>query len=805
MGGGGKSSDPIVVGYHYYMNVHFALAHAGVDELLEIRIGGRAAWRGNINGSGSAFISQPYLFGGEEREGGVLGIADFMQGESSQPVNNSLRNAVRSATGSSSVPAYRGISSIYFRGIDSANTGTPWGTANKGVLDTKGISISLTTDVREIMKIMFTIAKNNTVVQRLSKSSFLWSAMNPYFKTPTFLVRRAWRDWYPEKARIGEDVNPAHIIYETLTNKVWGLGYPGQDIDDDSFRYAADILAAEGFGLSMRWSQQTRINEFIELVMAHINANLVEDRQTGKWRLIMVRDDYDASTLFELNESNCVLENFNRKTLGETVNEVTVAYTRPVDGSTDTVTVQDLANFSNTGQINSQKKEYPGINDQNLAFKIALRDLNTLSKPVAKFTIRCNREIYGHYPGQVVRLNWPRLGLTGVVIRIGKMDLGNAQKGEIQIEAVEDVFGLPQSTYSTPQPIGWVDPAQDAEPVQDYKLYELSYYELHTSTNSAARLDWPEDVGFVAAATDAPNEDTEGVALYDDVAGRTVASGSVTANVVLTADVDYLDTEIPVDLTGVDPFDFNGQGFAWLNDELLQIDRLDFENNQLVVHRAMVDTVPATHKAGDRIWFYRRSSHALDPTVRVDGEVVDYKLLTKTTSDELEVSQAPVVSYTLQNRFLRPYRPGNLNVNGAGLPQLLPGNVDLSVTWAHRDRIQEVSPDPTLFSAGNIGPEPGVTYTVEFINEDGVTQGVQTGLTGTSFDYTTEVEDLGKYEQSPTGIFEVTGTPVAPELRRNTELTFKLKSVRDGLDSYQEHNITVEREGYGYNYGRVSF
>ena len=160
-----------------------------------------------------------------------------------------------------------------------------------------------------------------------------------------------------------------------------------------------------------------------------------------------------------------------------------------------------------------------------------------------------------------------------------------------------------------------------------------------------------------------------------------------------------------------------------------------------------------------------------------------------------------MVSYTLQNRFLRPYRPGNLNVNGAGLPQLLPGNVDLSVTWAHRDRIQEVSPDPTLFSAGNIGPEPGVTYTVEFINEDGVTQGVQTGLTGTSFDYTAEAEDLGKYEQSPTGIFEVTGTPVAPELRRNTELTFKLKSVRDGLDSYQEHNITVERAGYGYNYG----
>lgn len=796
MGGGGKSKK-VTVGYHYYMNIHFALAHGGVDELMEIRIGDRVAWRGSLT-SGAALIEQPNLFGGEKREGGVLGVVDFMPGDQSQPVNPSLRSAVSRATGSNNIPAYRGITSLFFKGFDNINmSGTPWGTTYKGDVAST-ISLPSSMSATEMIAWFF---DNMSSSAGLMRSSFLWSAMNPYFKTPAFLIRRIWKGWYPERARIGEHANPVHIIYESLTNKVWGLGYPAQDIDTASFRAAANTVYNEGFGLSMKWTNQTRVQEFIELVCSHINANLVEDRQTGQWRMIMVRDGYNVDNLFELNESNCVLETFQRKTLGETVNEVTVAYTRPDDGSTDTVTVQDLANFSNTGQINSQKKEYPGINDPNLAFRIALRDLNTLSKPVAKFTIRCNRDIIGHYPGDVVKINWPRLGLNGVVLRIGTMNLGSLQKGEIQIEAIEDVFGLPQSTYVNSQPIGWVDPARSPEPVTEQKIYELSYYELYTSTGSSDRLDWPDDVGFVAVSALSPNSDANTLDLYDTVSGQTVGVGEFTPQLTLTGDVGYLDTEIPVDLDGFDITLLVEGGFAYLGDELVQFVNFNATNSVIVVNRAMVDTVPQRHYTGDRIWFYQETTHALDTEIRVANETVSYKLLTETSKGKLEVSQAPSVGYTLQNRQLRPYRPGNLRVNGQVFPELLPADQNMVWSWSHRDRTQEVTPDPTVFSAGNIGPEAGVTYTLEVFNEDGASQLVESGLTGTSFDYTTEVDDLGKYELSPTGIFQVTGTPVVPKLRRNTELTFKLKSVRDGLDSYQEHNVTVERAGYGYNYG----
>ena len=37
--------------------------------------------------------------------------------------------------------------------------------------------------------------------------------------------------------------------------------------------------------------------------------------------------------------------------------------------------------------------------------------------------------------------------------------------------------------------------------------------------------------------------------------------------------------------------------------------------------------------------------------------------------------------------------------------------------------------------------------------------------------------------------------------RHGDRLRFELESVRGGLVSYQKHNHTVIREGYGFNYG----
>lgn len=746
---GSKGGGSVTVGYHYYMNVHFSLAHGGVDELLEIRIGDRPAWKGNLTGASSAIINQVNLFGGESREGGVLGLVDFMPGDINQPLNPSIVNSVFRATGVNTVPAYRGVSTVFFKGFDTIDmTGTPWDEADKGSLPENG-GLPSPLSVSAVLNYF----KSEGLQKALSRASFLWSAMNPYFKPPQFLVRRVWKQWYPSKAQIGEHVNPIHIIYECMINKDWGLGYPSQDIDDANFKAAADVCYNEGFGLSLKWTNQTRIKEFIMMICEHINANWVENRETGKFQMIMIRDDYNAENLFELNQSNCRVEEFQRKTMGETVNEVVVSYTRPEDGETDTVTVQDLANFSNTGQINSQKKEYPGIQDPDLAFKVALRDLNTLSKPIAKFTLICNADILGHYPGDVVKLNWPSEGLDGVVLRIVNMKFGGQSNRTIRVEAIEDAFGLPQSAYIDRQPIGWVDPARSPEPITEQKVYELSYYELYTATNSADRADWPADVGFLGVSGLSPNPDADSMTLYDNIAETPVGKGELTPRIELSAPCSYSDTALEVDMSSFDVTLLLEGGLAWLGDELVEITDVNTTQGTVSVNRGMVDTVPDKHPAGEKIWLYGNGTNVLDPTERVDGEEVEYKLITETSRAQLKLEDAPVVTYTLGNRLIRPYRPGNLRVNG----QLLPDTAGAlqNVTWSHRDRTQELTVDPTLFDAGDIGPENNVTYNVAVLDENGQVLTQNQKWAFTELYYGGEIADFDTLEQQVSGIYEL--------------------------------------------------
>lgn len=767
--GGSKSGGSVTVGYHYYMNVHFALAHKGC-RLLEVKAGGRKAWTGEVSEESSLTIDKPSLFGGPDREGGLRGVVDWMPGESDQKVNGALLSAIRRATGYDQIPAYRGLTTAFFRGAAYS--------------EYEGSSGSLENDPGR-------------------STSFLWSSMNPYFKEIAFRLSRCWDGWNSPRSVITVDgvdhANPAHIIRECLVNATWGLGYPSQDIDDDSFEEAADQLYDEGLGLSMMWQNQTPIEDFILDVCEHINASLVEDRLSGEWRLILIRDNYEVDSLLTLDESNCTVENFQRKTLSDTVNEVTVSYIRAEDGAEDTVTVQDLANFSGQGRISSQKRDYPGVGSRDLAFRLALRDLQTLSKPVAKATIIANRKSFDLYPGQAFKLVWPRLGLDGVIFRVGTMDLGSLQNGRVEIEAVEDVFGLPDSVYADAQPIGWVDTQRSPEPVETYRIFEPSYYELYTSTRSGDRLDWPEDVGFGAAMGVEPNDDSTSLRLYDNDTSTTVGSGSFTPTLVLT---EELPAEAGPSTLRFDPDEhpdllmyFEDGGLAWVDDELIYLTDLDTADGTVTADRGVLDTVPAHHDSGATVWFYRRRIAAFDSTMRVAGETADYKLLSKTSEGVLDPSNAPTVSYTFQDRQRRPYVPGNVRIEGEYFPEVQNANFDPTITWAHRDRTQQLA-DPTDFTAGDIGPEEGVTYHLRIYDEDGELAVDEDELSGTSFEWTTEKDDLGKPVLAPSGVYEVTGYPVR-DPNRNYMVTWLPLDGVDGGTTFPDETGTTTWTPYG--------
>lgn len=405
------------IGYQYYMGFHFGLCHGPVDSFTKFEAGDKTAWSGTITASSAGFsniasVNQPKLFGGNKKEGGLVGDLMVRMGEATQVADGYLSGKIGTP-----MPAFRGIMSLVWK-------------AN--------------------------------LAQAILGFSSGYVGTSPYVKPFAFTVKRVakgWLNdavWYSAKAAIGAGMNPAHIVYQTLTDPEWGMGLPADRIDSATFTAAADTLHAEGFGLSLMWNQQSSVEDFLSEVLNHCAGILSFDRSTGKYRFTLIRADYVAASLPLYGPSTISrLESFQRQAWGETVNELTLAFTDPATLKSTAVTAHDLANVRAQGVRVSTKVDYPGITDAAIAQKVALRELAARSTPLAKVSFSVNRDLWATRKGDVVKFEWPALGVSEMVLRVLRVSQGSLASGELEVEGIEDVFALAFSAYtSQPAPGG---------------------------------------------------------------------------------------------------------------------------------------------------------------------------------------------------------------------------------------------------------------------------------------------------------------------------------------------------------------
>lgn len=211
---------------------------------------------------------------------------------------------------------------------------------------------------------------------------------------------------------------------------------------------------------------------------------------------------------------------------------------------------------------------------------------------------------------------------------------------------------------------------------------------------------------------------------------------------------------------------------AMIGDEIVRIN--SFDATTISIGRGCADTIPAAHADNTPIWFFGMDV-ASDSREYSTGETIGVKPLVYTQgSAPMLISETPPRTVTFNQRFARPYPPGNFTINGQPWHittiVMAPAATSMVLAWAHRDRILQ---DDTLIShdAASIGPEIGTTYTVEIYTLLGVLITSYSGLTGTTWSYSraNAESDLGA-----------------------TIGRLKLFSVRDGLDSFQKYEAVIE-------------
>jgi VCBS repeat-containing protein len=541
------------------------------------------------------------------------------------------------------------------------------------------------------------------------------------------------------------DMNPAHIVREALTDSEWGMGYSVDDVDDDSFVSAADTLFDEGMGISILWHQQSSIEDFVSDILRHIDASLSVDRSSGKFKLKLIRADYDVEDLLVLDQSNIVrVEQCARQTMAELSNEITVTYNSNETGQNETVTLQDLAAIQQQGVIIGATVEYPGFANATIAAKVAERDLRSLSFPRVSCVIYAQRVAAALEIGDCFVWNWNEVTDAGEIVassyvmRATEIAFGDGVENTVRITCTQDVFDLPQITYMSDPGMLWEDPVSSPTAATTRLVTEAPYYELARQRGDMAAtsiLTENPDAGFVMVAAAAPSAATINAVIQID-AGVGYADGGALdfcPGGVLAASLSRLGTTLTLS-SSMDLDDVAIGQLAQIDSELVEISNVS--GMTVNIRRGMLDTVPVQHEAGAVlvIWDVFGAS---DEVEYVSSDVIAVKIIPVTGRGELPLAQAPVDFVTMASRAIRPHRPAGLAVN-ADLDPVWNEQVAIpaTITWAHRNRIQETGGTRLGWDDGSITLEAGVEYRflVEELNPSGAVIGIAIDeqLTGTS-------------------------------------------------------------------------
>ncbi|MEG0343496.1 MAG: hypothetical protein RR633_15035 [Acinetobacter sp.] len=587
-------STKTTTGYKYYMGLHMGLCR-GIDDIIEIKIGDKTAWTGSIANVDSIFINQPELFGGEKQEGGILGDLIIQRGLETQSVLPELQTLYKSTN----IPAFRGVTTLFFDGMICANS--------------------------------------------------------PYPKAWSFRVRRVLENWdttiwYPEKAVIWlEDnkikaMNPAHIIYEAQTNAIWGRGFAASQLDLVSFKSAADQLYAEGFGVCLAWKRQDTLTSFIQQVVDNIGGAIYLDRTTGLWKLVLIRSNYDVNQLTAYDFANGLLkiEEDNNASSDIASNLVAVTYRDPITNQDQTIYADNIASINKYGVI-SESKSYVGIPTATLAGRIASRDMKIAQSGLKRFKLVFDRRAFSMQPLAVFKLSIPDQGIDSIIVRAMRIEHDSISNGQITVTVLQDVFGLPTTSYIAPQaslhqPANYT--AQQLS-VGTFNLFSMHLYDMCSQFENFDLRQWSVDSaanwGLVAKAPTPLHLNFKLWLRYiyfnssfnrlDEITYSSQASEgtfAITATFTVDCKASYQPTTAVINIKRTDLMKVSVGKAALIENgdtgifEVIRIIETDIENSSITFARGCVETIPETHTAElATIWFYE-DAIAISKTTFID-------------------------------------------------------------------------------------------------------------------------------------------------------------------------------------------
>lgn len=433
----------------------------------------------------------------------------------------------------------------------------------------------------------------------------------------------------------------------------------------------------------------------MEEVLRQIDGILYQDPASGKIKAKLIRYDYDEATIPVLDVSTVKdIRNFSKSTWASTYNQVRLLFTnRANDYAQGTAMAQDFSNINFQNRVRSTELTMVGVMDGTLGAEIATRSLSRYAVPLYRAELHCTRAAAYLRPGDTFKLNWAPYAISGMIMRVQRVNLGTLKDGSVIIECIQDRFAADSLIFAPPEPTGWTPTTAHAKVIAARKVFEAPYFVQPLTGASLG-----DRYGMIWAGGRAPSgyslgydaeASTDGfvdeVLLGLDKESYTGSARLVNDYAATVAKNDRYDdslTGLTIELLGGEytlasnlslAAIKGGAGLFVLNGELMaytsHTDNGDGSYTLTGIYRGLLDTIPEDHRAGDYLWFINGPDGLLELGLP-DTASVSVRLLDKTHSDVLLASEAPVDVIQMDSRAFRPLPPAYLTLRNSRTPRL---------------------------------------------------------------------------------------------------------------------------------------
>lgn len=466
---------------------------------------------------------------------------------------------------------------------------------------------------------------------------------------------------------LNQDVNPAWVIYDILTNTRYGAGIPASEFDIDTFQDVADFCSRKQYFFSFLLNRTRPVKDWIDHINSHFFGFLTQTE--GLYSLGVFRDENSVATLtrdnFLVDEADEEEPeppiNISKRDPKDTSNRIEIGWTnRDKLYNVNFAVANDHIEQRITGQTRKRVLGLDGITTESLATHLAWRYLYDSLYRFSNYTFRVGYQDRFIKPGQVVTLN------DGDIVIDKKVRIVSIEEDEngrdLAIEARED------DAYLYPD--------------IPYESATSKHSEAAAATLASPLLAFREDVAnrLLYLSIVPQSADVDGWYIYrsfDDVtyelAGTTGIDSVATANAHGSIDTALpshaavvwkydetvrvtLDANLAIE-SGTESEFFNNKKLARIGDEIIAyktatlISGTTYELRELI--RGLFNTEPVAHGIGEE-FFTLDVDFSYTYTKEDIGRTIYLKVLTFVGDTIQQLADVTGVTYTIEGEYQKP-------------------------------------------------------------------------------------------------------------------------------------------------------